>query len=58
MKRLTPHQIIPTKLGNTHEDVANRRRMVLQQRKQGKSARAISAALGIAMGVVTPTSKY
>jgi hypothetical protein len=46
------HQMIPPKLGNTREDVAYRRRMVLQQRNQGKNARAISAALGIAIGVV------
>jgi len=45
-------QITPPKLGNTRDDVAYRRRMVLQQRNQGKSGSAIAAALGIGRGVV------
>jgi hypothetical protein len=47
-----PRQITPPKLGNTREDVAHRRSMVLQQRNQGLTARAISAALGISLDVV------
>src|ERR1700683_5433258 len=47
-----PCQITPPKLGHTREDGAYRSSMEVQHRTQRKNARAISDALGIALGVV------
>jgi hypothetical protein len=47
-----PRQIIPSKMGNSREDVADRRRMVAQHRAQGKTARQIAVALGMSKETV------